>query len=238
VTLAVGGAGGTALLAARRGRRYVTRVGERRKVRLADGSAVTLNTDSEIRVSFSRDRRDLQLKRGEALFEVARDASRPFVVAAGEASVRAVGTAFNIRLRDRLTEVTVTEGVVAVHDRRSGRSTTAAAKAGHVSAGGGMVVAPGAVASINLDSEALRTRLAWRQGMIELRGETLEQAVAEFNRYSARKLIIGDPRIASIRVGGEFGINESDKFVEALKTGFDVRATSGDSGDIYLVSTT
>jgi transmembrane sensor len=228
---------GAGALTLARGRKYTTEVGQRRTILLTDGSKVTLNTNSQIMVAYHHDRRDLKLERGEALFDVAKDPSRPFIVAAGDATVRAVGTEFNIRLKEQVAEVTVTEGVVAVNNASAAqRVTRLRPTTSHVKAGAAVVIAPGAVANVNLDYDAMRTRLAWRQGMIELRGETLEQAVAEFNRYSDHKLVIGDPKIASIRVGGEFGTTESDKFIRALKTTFDVRAVSSNSGDTYLLS--
>jgi transmembrane sensor len=228
---------GVGIFARARGQRYTTAVGQRRTTSLSDGSRVMLNTDSEVTVAYRHDRRDLRLMRGEALFDVAKDSSRPFIVAAGDATVRAVGTQFNVRLKDRVAEVTVIEGVVSIGDKESVERVGAQVpEASHLRAGGGAVIAPGAMARLDLDADAVSTRLAWRQGMIELRGETLEQAVTEFNRYSARKLVIGDPKIASIRVGGEFGTDESEKFVEALKVGFNVRSVPGNGGDIYLMS--
>lgn len=223
--LGVGAVGGWALT---RKQVEMTARGERRTVSLPDGSRVELNTDSRIAVAYSDTRRDIVLTRGEALFEVAKDPSRPFVVKAGEAQVRAVGTAFNIRMRDKVVELTVTEGVVAVDER------TAAAPR-QVSQGRGAVIATGAVAELNLDPEVLRRRLLWRDGVVEFEGDTLEQAAAEFNRYNDRRLVVADPRIASIRVGGRFGAQEVDRFLAALEAGFPVRVVPGEGDVTYLV---
>lgn len=244
IGLALAGAagGGVALWSSAGGERHGTRVGERRTVVLADGSRVTLNTASLIAVEFTPEGRHVRLIEGEASFDVAKDKTRPFVVEAGEAQVHAVGTAFNIRLRGEVAEVTVTEGVVAVRDRgraaeRLGVAPPPAvrAEAPYVAAGSGVVVGAGAVAEVALDSETLRGRTLWQDGLIELNGETLEQAAAEFNRYSKRKLVVGDPRLASLRVGGAFGVDESDKFVAALQSGFGVRVVEGAGGVVYLV---
>jgi transmembrane sensor len=208
----------------------MTARGERRTVNLPDGSRVELNTDSRIAVAYSDSRRDIVLTRGEALFDVAKDPSRPFVVQAGEAQVRAVGTAFNIRLRDKVVELTVTEGVVTVDERAA-----SAAPPRRVSEGKGAMIATGAVAEVDLDPEVLRRRLLWRDGVVEFEGDTLEQAAAEFNRYNDRKLVIADPQVASIRVGGRFGTHEVDRFLGALQAGFPVRAVPGDGQTTYLV---
>ena len=206
----------------------ITARGERRTVSLPDGSRVELNTDSRIAIAYSETRRDIVLTRGEALFEVAKDPARPFVVQAGEAQVRAVGTAFNIRMREKVVELTVTEGVVAVDER-------AAAAPRQVSEGKGAVIATGAVAEVNLDPEVLRRRLLWRDGVVEFEGDTLEQAATEFNRYNDRRLVVADPQVASIRVGGRFGTHEVDRFLVALQAGFPVRAVPGEGDITYLV---
>lgn len=232
-------AAGAALWLSMRPEVYRTGVGERRTVALADGSRVELNTASLLRVDYSERGRDVRLEAGEALFQVAKDSARPFVVHAGNAAVRAVGTAFNVRLRDReVVEVTVTEGVVAVDGgaAETAAAGRAAAAPRTVAAGAGAVVGQGAVATLALDADALQQRTAWRRDLIELRGETLDRAVAEFNRYRAVPLVVGDPRIASIRVGGTFATDESEKFLAALQSGFGVEAVEGARGTMYLVS--
>lgn len=209
-----------------------TRLGERRMVSLEDGSRIELNTDSRVKVAYTEGERRIVLTRGEALFDVAKDASRPFIVSVNGAEVRAVGTAFNIRLRADVVELTVTEGVVAV----DGRPTAPVEQpVRRVAQGAGVVIATGAVAEVELEPEVLRRRLAWREGVIELEGETLEQAAAEFNRYNPRKLVVADAQVAAIRVGGRFGVSEVDRFLTALQAGFPVRAVPGDAGAIYLV---
>jgi len=222
------GVASAGLFAVRHGQTFRTAVGERRRVRLADGSHVILNTASELSVCFSRRLREVRLIAGEALFEVAPDPARPFLVSAGGVVVRALGTAFNVRRRGGLAEVTVTEGVVAI----GGSPDASLAR---LRAGQAAVAGADAVSELILDTDALQARTAWRRGLIELRGETLEAAVAEFNRYSEHKLVVADPSIAGIRVGGAFGTNEADKFVAALELGFPVAAQHGDDGVTRLV---
>lgn len=218
------GAGG--LWALRPGTAYATGIGERKTVTLPDGSRVTLNTNSKIVVDFDDDARTARLLRGEALFDVAPDARRPFLVQAGTARLRAGRTAFNIRMREAVVEVTVTKGQLALAGPQAQP---------RVAAGEGAVIGQGAVAKVELDPDLLHRRLAWRDGIIELRGETLEQAVAEFNRYRETPLVVADPRIAAIRIGGAFETDESEKFLAALRSGFNIRTVEGEGGRVFLV---
>jgi transmembrane sensor len=211
---------------------YRTRLGERRNILLADGSRIHLNTASTVEVSLRKDSRRIHLVKGEALFEVAHDSSRPFLVDAGAAKLRAVGTAFNVRIREAVVELTVTQGVVAVAEN------TAAVQrvdARHVAAGDGAVIRGGAVAPTALNPNLLRQRVAWQDGVIELDGETLSQAVDEFNRYRSQPIIVGDPRLANLRVGGRFEVDEASKFLTAVEGSFPVQAIIADDGSILLV---
>ena len=212
---------------------YRTQVGERRVVKLADGSQVHLNTASTIEVAMKKDRRLVRLVKGEALFEVAHDRRRPFLVDAGAARLRAVGTAFNVRIRENVVELTVTEGVVAV--AQAGEST-ARRVTPHIAAGDGAIIRTGAVAPTVLDDQLLRQRTAWQDGVIELEGETLPQAVEEFNRYRTQPIIVGDARLANIRVGGRFEVDEADKFLTALSSGFPIDAIASPDGSVLLVA--
>lgn len=211
---------------------YRTKLGERRNILLADGSRIHLNTASTVEVSLRKDSRRIHLVRGEALFEVTHDPSRPFLVDAGAAKLRAVGTAFNVRIREAVVELTVTEGVVAVADNVA---AVRRIDARHVAAGDGAVIRSGAVAPTTLNPDLLRQRVAWQDGVIELDGETLSQAVDEFNRYRARPIVIGDPRLANLRVGGRFEVDEASKFLTAVEGSFPVQAITADDGSILLV---
>jgi transmembrane sensor len=176
----------------------------------------------------------LRLVRGEALFEVAHDKQRPFLVDAASARMRAVGTAFNVRIRENVVELTVTEGVVAVV--QTGDSVRRPTAAPHITAGDGAIIRSDAVAPTALDDQVLRQRTAWQDGVIELEGETLPQAVEEFNRYRVQPIIVGDARLANIRVGGRFEVDEADKFLTALASSFPVDAIKSADGTILLVA--
>lgn len=207
---------------------YRTALGETRAVRLGDGSVVHLNTNSSIEVALRDNRRSIKLLKGEARFDVAHDKARPFIVDADGTQVRAVGTVFNVRLRPELTELTVIEGMVAVRNGGSAARTIGSGRSAAVRSGG--------IAVTPLAPAKLKQRIAWQDGVIEFDGDTLAQAVEEFNRYRATPLVIGDPSIASIRVGGTFQATRSDDFVYALERGFGVRAIAGSDKSVILVS--
>lgn len=190
--------------------RVTTAKGDIRRAPLADGSAVTLNTDTAIRAAFNDKIRRVELLRGEALFDVAKDPARPFVVMAGDVRVRAVGTSFTVRTHaDGQVGVVVREGVVEVWRGSSGNPVRmAAAHAVQVAAGGAL--APTTVGSVAVDRA-----LAWRQGQIDLDGLTLGQAAAEFARYSDRRIVIDDPAVAALKMTGLFSASDPDGFARA-----------------------
>lgn len=232
----VAGAGlGVGIPAIRRlfdGRTINTAVGERRDITLADGSVLRLNTASRVEVRMMADKRIVRLFDGEALFDVAPDPRRPFFVDVGYARIRAVGTEFNVRLRQDLIELTVTEGTVAVANPEEERPL---GELPHFSAGSAAAIHRGVVARTEVDSEALRQRTAWRDGVIELDGNTVDQAVAEFNRYRSTPIIVGDQRLSTIRIGGRFGTSESDRFIAALQQTLPVQVVPGEKGIMLLV---
>lgn len=229
---AVGGVATGAWLHARDLKLYRTGVGERRTVKLDDGSTVELNTASTIEVAMHAHRRDIRLVQGEAQFEVAHDASRPFWVTAGQARFRAVGTAFNVRIRAQVVELTVTQGIVAVS--AVGKPDQAAAP--HIAAGHGAVVDGDAIAATALGGDTLRQRTAWQDGVLEFNGETLTQAVDELNRYQRHPIVIGDQRIADLRIGGRFQVNEADKFLTAVSSAFPVDVQHTGDGGVLLTA--
>src|SRR5882762_492126 len=195
------------------GTRYSTRIGAMDTVPLADGSHVTLNTDSRIRVALESKERRVDLDRGEAFFDVAKDPARPFIVQAGDKRVVAVGTQFSVRRDHNDIRVAVTEGKVRVEDASSPVVLTAGSVAR--TANTEVLVHEAAGAEV----EEL---LSWRTGYVVFRDTALADAVAEFNRYNTRKIIIEDPTVAAIRIGGNFRSNNTDAFLWLLQSGFPV----------------
>jgi len=200
--------------------RVVTRKGDIRRAPLDDGSAVTLNTDTIIRSSFNDQIRRVDLVRGEALFDVAKDAARPFVVVAGKVRVRAVGTSFTVRShRDGQVDVLVREGVVEVWRGEGGARLRLVAQTAT------KVDAAGPLRAIPVAASAVDSATAWRQGQIDLDGLTLGEAAGEFARYSDRRIVVDDPAVARLKMTGLFSASDPDGFARAaaLSLGLVVR---------------
>ena len=227
----IGGAvlAGYSLTAA--GEDYTTRRGEMRVVPLADGSVVNLNTESRIRVLYTAARRTIHLERGEALFDVAKDAARPFVVHAGDTQVTAVGTSFSVlRLADAPVQVLVSEGVVEVDGARSRAAVRLSANMRAVApligtaADGVPVIRTAAVAPVEIERA-----VAWREGRIAFEGQTLAEAVRDFQRYSDTRIVIDDPSIAGEEVTGLFQATDPVGFAQAVATSFGWHAEVGEN---------
>jgi transmembrane sensor len=197
---------------------YSTHVGEFHRVSLSDGSTVALNTDTEVRVRYRNKTRHVELVRGEALFEVAKNPERPFDVEAGDTTVRAVGTAFSVRLhdedRDEQVDVVVSEGRVAINP--PSKQTYAA--------GSVATVRNGRVRATTIEAEDITGKLAWTTGRLVFQGEKLSDVVDEINRYNPRKLLVADPDIAGLRIGGTFQATDPDGFARALDRTFGIKS--------------
>ncbi|MGX5731497.1 FecR family protein [Pseudoxanthomonas beigongshangi] len=204
---------------------YATALGDLDRVPLSDGSGATLSSDSRIAVSLSRRERHIDLLRGEAFFEAAKDPRRPFVVSAGPRQVVAVGTRFAVRRDGPDLRVVVTEGTVRLEaspdaDGHPQPTTLLPAGSLAIASRNGVVVRTGSVA----DAERL---VDWRSGFVTFRDTSLAEAASEFNRYNARKIVMGDPAVGALRVGGNFRWSNVDAFVRLLEQGFPVRAEAG-----------
>lgn len=210
--------------------RYSTRLGEVRAIALQDGTVVTLNTQSAIAVSYSRRYRRIQLISGEALFDVAKDASRPFLVSAGLAQVRAVGTSFTVsHLPAAPVEVMVREGVVEVGDAASTKPAVL-----RLGASEKATVSPTAIVGRALSGAELRRRLSWRDGQLSFEGETLGEAAAEYARYSDVRIVIDDPSLRGRAIVGLFQTNDPVGFAKAVGTAFNARVEVGE-GEVRIV---
>jgi transmembrane sensor len=192
--------------------RYRTELGEIRQVPLSDGSLIAMNSQSALDIAMHAGRREINLARGEAWFRVAHDRKRPFVVSAGRIRVRAVGTAFSVRRRDDGADIQVTEGVVETWTtgEEERRVRVVAGSKAHVAA----YQPPQPIPA----SAEIARSLAWREGQIVLEGETLDEAVAQFNRYNVRKLVISNSGLASEKLVGQFRATEPGTFAGAVAT--------------------
>lgn len=213
------------------GFRYATEIGEVSQKTLADGSVVALDTASAIAARFDETSRKLRLERGQALFDVAKDATRPFIVEAGPIRVRAIGTAFIVRRFATAADVVVTEGTVAVWNvaRPQARVMLTAGQSAHLADGEGARAEPHA-----MTLEQLNQRTAWRTGQIVLSGETLGYAASEFNRYNTDKIEIADDALAMKTLAG--GFRASDPHGFATMVAALLRAKVHKSGNTITLS--
>jgi len=207
---------------------YATAVGQKKEVALNDGSKITLNTASQIRVAYSDDQRLIHLLEGEAYFNVTHDPGRPFLVRAADKTVRAVGTAFSVYLRSTDIEVVVTEGVIElakVQDvvTEDGLGTIEPLNILGTAKHGQRITIGQTVDTVEpITEEEISRDLAWREGMLSFRGEPLEQVVAEVNRYTSMTILISDQKISQLRIGGYFQVGETEAMFEALESSFGV----------------
>ena len=225
--LAASVAGGFAWLSG--GISYQTATGEIRRVPLADGSIATINTASRVEVRLASHRREITLKTGEAWFQVAKDATRPFVVQAGPINVEAVGTAFSVRRQADGADILVNEGVVEAwsDDASHERVRLVAGQRAFLADGAGVRVEPADISSVD-------RALAWRGGMIDLSGDTLGQAVTEFNRYNRRQIVLRDGSFANEAIDGIFRTDDPEGFATAIQASLDVPVQTQGGGDIVI----
>jgi transmembrane sensor len=229
---------------------YATNVGGMQSVVLQDGTRVDLNTGSAIKARFTGGQREIVLTHGEALFTVVHRTNWPFSVRAGGATIHAVGTKFSVRLReDDEMDVLVIEGRIAIEGRGGAAAGNVPSSQGTtpfaliVSAGESIAMNSTTVlARATLSPMTLKRRTAWTDGWIWFFKDPLPEAVAEFNRYHHEQLVLVDPALASLEIGGRFRSTDLDSFVATLEHSFDVRAMSAPvrgtgAATIYLTGT-
>jgi transmembrane sensor len=196
-----------------------TGLSEQRIVDLTDGSQVTLNADSRVVVQFGEDVRKITLKRGEVLFDVAKDRSRPFVVIAGDRKVIAVGTSFEVRREEPAGStfaVTLVEGHVAIEPISAPDALPEAGGNGVTLLNPGERLRFAGATNESLDSPSIERVTAWRRGQLIFDDTSLGEAAAEFNRYGTRKLAIDGAAVQNLRVGGVFKISDPYSFAQSM----------------------
>jgi transmembrane sensor len=204
-----------------RDRAYHTEIGAMTAVSLTDGSRITLNTDTQIQAHLSDEERRVQLVYGESYFQVAKDKSRPFIVASGGSRVVAVGTQFGVRRDGNVVHVYVTEGKVRIEPDSEGSQRPAV----QLVAGDMADIRDDNVIVHSTSVDQVEQLLSWRQGYLYFDRTTLADAVAEFNRYNHRKILIEDPAIAAIRISGYFRPTNSTGFAHLVGADFPVTLT-------------
>ncbi|HEY2464466.1 MAG TPA: FecR family protein [Steroidobacteraceae bacterium] len=191
---------------------YSTGIGEQRTVQLQDGSTVELNVRSTIQVHFGEHQRDVTLLDGQALFRVAKDKQRPFVVRAGDAQVRAVGTEFDVYKKQSATVVTVVEGRVETF----GESDAAGTDAIMLSAGEQLTVLPHTVTKPTRTDPSVAT--AWVQKRLVFEETPLRDVAEEFNRYNRRPLSIDDQELEKLRISGVYSSTDPASLINFLRS--------------------
>lgn len=206
---------------------HATGTGEVLRVALDDGSAITLNSDSEVRVDFEEDIRRVRLLRGEVLFDVAKHHGWPFVVEAAGTRVTAVGTSFTVnRGSGRDVQVLVREGVVEMVDSARPRSEPVRLEANTLA-----LAVPARKINVRpLREPEVERRLAWRDGMLSFSGATLGEAAAQFARYSDVRIIIDDPLVARMRVVGLYSATDPEGFAHAVALSLGLRTEKAPEG--------
>lgn len=199
-------------------------VGEQRTLTLEDGTRVFLNTASRLVVDYDESERQVELKSGEALFEVAKRADWPFVVVAGGRKITALGTSFVVRNDDRDLSVTLIEGKVAVTPRAPLVQLPLSRPQVEP-----VTLAPGQRLTLaddqpsRIDHPSIEQLTAWRRGVVEFDETELRSAAEEMNRYSKLKVVLGTPGIGDIRINGVFRAGDAVGFAAALSRAYDLK---------------
>lgn len=204
---------------------YRTRIGERRELTLADGSRLTLNTETAIDVQFDNQQRLVSLREGELLVQTAQDASRPFLVSTRQGHMQALGTRFTVRERGARTHLAVLEGAVNVMLADNSQSAPLIVNAGQRTDFSAQQFGTLTLADRNVS--------AWTQGMLMADNMRLADFVAELTRYR-RGFVRYDPALANLRISGAFPIADTQRTLNMLVQTYPVRASGHLNG--YWVS--
>lgn len=221
---------------------YETGLGERREVLLSDGSRISLDASTAVRVAYSHDRRQLWLEYGRAKFDVAKNPLRPFSVTAGDKVVVATGTSFSVERIDNQVRVVLYEGHVAVLEA-DGSAAPYPLDVGPkeipagslLSAGKELILPIAGLRKLRFEAASVKPvdverSLSWESGLLVFDDEPLGIAVARMNRYAKTQLIIGNPALAHLRISGVFRAGDTGALVEGLAAAFGVEGRRGPAG--------
>jgi transmembrane sensor len=222
-----------------------TEIGQQTRFSLSDGSRVKLNTNSIVKVSFSKNNRLLTLVKGEANFNVTKDKSRPFTVTVGEKSFTALGTIFNLqKTSNDNMELVVTEGnVLITKSNKPLNKNTNVLSALSKEELSGVLITSGEMATIQnnnqtsnqkISFEEVQRKLAWQQGMLVFSGETLDEALIEISRYTTTKFELDGDGLTNIKVAGYFKANDIDGLLTSLSTNFNIQFEKMNNNSIRL----
>lgn len=222
---------------------YATSIGEVRTVSLPDGTRVKLNTATRIAIAMDQQARLVSLREGEAWFQVAHDPERPFVVYANRLAVRAIGTAFSVRVEDQRVDLTVTEGRVEIASMQAALPETAelelerfdeTASRVPLEAGQHIVFNDNIELVSRWATPEIERNLAWRDGMLIFDNDPLAEVVAEINRYGRQRIIISDSEIQDLRFGGYFRVGDISSILATFEEDFGIRVERISDELVYL----
>lgn len=209
-----------------------TEVGEQRMLTLDDGSRVHLNTDTLLVVDYEPGHRRVELKQGEAYFEVAKDSKRPFIVSAGDRLVTALGTSFAVRNSDAQLSITLVEGQVVVSADSANKVGGASPSSPPESQAGSIVLTPGerltfgSREQLRLDRPVMDRVTAWRVGRVYFDDTSLADAAAEMNRYNRMQIHVESPRAAALQITGVFRTGDSESFANVVARSYGLQVTT------------
>lgn len=207
---------------------YATGKGERKRVTLADGSTVDINAETRLAVTYARNERKVEMAEGEAIFDVAHDARRPFTVAAPHREVRVLGTQFDVRSRQGELTVTVARGKVQVRPI----STTTQGRSFLLTPGQRLEVASsGREQLVVVDPQEA---FSWRAGRLIYRGEPLSEVVADLNRQYVEQIEISDPELGKMPITGVIVLDDQPAVVARLSLMLPIRSVPSDRGLLLL----
>lgn len=224
---------------------YATRVGEQRTVILPDGSRIRMNTASNVEVAYQPDYRFLHLNGGEAWFEVAHDRTRPFIVYAGKYAVKAVGTAFSVRVREHNQgiDLAITSGRIEVATLKQRIAPRVSLNKNLIdkavariplNAGQHAVFNEGIELAQRMQPVEMEKMLSWRDGMLIFDNDSLQHVVSEISRYTPIRIVISDHSIENLRFGGYFHVNDVSSILATLEQNFGLHVEKINDHLIYL----
>ncbi|XPF94503.1 FecR family protein [Colwellia sp. RE-S-Sl-9] len=227
---------------------YATLVGQQMNATFDDGSIIHLNTNSRIETEFSDDKRIIKLIKGEALFEVAHDPNRPFIVYAGDRLVQAIGTKFVIHLEPENIQVTVTDGKVKMSkvalntkltDIEELNNTTINKDDVYIAKGEKVIVASDQSPKLTrINPENIKRELSWIDGKLVFDNKEFADVIKEINRYVNIEIVLKDPSLHNIRISGRFDLEDSEALIEAIELSFNMKSQRLDSNKILLTKKT
>jgi transmembrane sensor len=221
--------------------RYQTQAGEQREVQLADGTVVDIAPNSRLRVRLRAGERDVDLLRGAALFRVAHNPQRPFIVRTSQGQAKAVGTSFSVDQRGPDMIVTVVEGRVAVSIQpaapgaQTGRSATSGDTVADVTIGANQQVRVDRSGSLTPVVAIQGEReVSWAYGRLSFEDETVSEVVAKFNKYNRTQIRVVDPALADKRISGNFRASDIESFAQFVHTAAGVPVSFGENDEVII----